>query len=192
MALALIVLAIGSVLAGYVGLPPVLGGSRLEHFLEPSFTAGHVATAEANAEPISQEAAVEGEAHESVEVTLMAVSVVVALSGIGIAAFFFLKNRAAADGVAARFAGLRTVLLNKYYVDEIYDASIVQPVRLASEEGLWKIVDVGIIDRAVNGVADLSAGVGEMLRRAQTGSVRAYAASLFAGVVLVLGYYFWR
>jgi NADH-quinone oxidoreductase subunit L len=193
MALALIVLAVGSIVAGYVGLPPVLGGSRLERFLEPSFTAGHAQAGVSDAASGLAAAEAEHEVHdESLEISLMAVSVIVGLAGIGIAAFFFLKNPAAADAMAARFAGLRTVLSNKYYVDEIYDASIVQPVKLASEEGLWKAVDVGIIDRAVNGVADASAGLGEMLRRVQTGSVRAYAASLFCGVVLVLGYYFWR
>jgi NADH-quinone oxidoreductase subunit L len=48
-----------------------------------------------------------------------------------------------------------------------------------------------VIDRTVNGVASAVAGGGEMLRRLQTGSVRAYAASVFLGVVLILGYYLW-
>jgi NADH-quinone oxidoreductase subunit L len=83
------------------------------------------------------------------------------------------------------------VLLNKYYVDEIYDAAVVQPIRIISEDGLWKGVDTGVIDRAVNGVGRTVAGGGDVLRHLQTGSVRAYAASLFLGVVLILGYYLW-
>jgi NADH-quinone oxidoreductase subunit L len=83
------------------------------------------------------------------------------------------------------------VLLNKYYVDEIYDAAIVQPIRIVSEDGLWKGVDTGVIDRAVNGVGGLVTGSADVLRRFQTGSVRTYAASLFVGVVLILGYYLW-
>ena len=85
--------------------------------------------------------------------------------------------------MAERFAGLHR-LLNKYYVDEIYDAAIVQPIRIVSEEGLWKGVDVRVIDGAVNGVGETVAGTSERLRRLQTGSVRAYAASLFLGVVI--------
>jgi NADH-quinone oxidoreductase subunit L len=170
MAFALIALAIGSVVAGYVGL-----GGRFEHYLEPSFAPQ----------------AIEEVAERGLDVTLMVVSSIVAVLGIGMAVFFFLRNRLAADRVEAQFAGLHTVLANKYYVDEIYDAAIVQPIRIVSEEGLWKRVDVGLIDGAVNGVADAVGGGGELLRRLQTGSVRAYAVSLFFGVVLMLGYYLW-
>jgi NADH-quinone oxidoreductase subunit L len=111
--------------------------------------------------------------------------------GIAIAVFFFLRNRAAADSVADRLRGVHRVLLNKYYVDEIYDAAIVQPIRIVSQEGLWKRVDAGLIDGTVNGIAGTVGGLSSELRKVQTGSVRAYAASLFLGVVAILGYYLW-
>jgi NADH-quinone oxidoreductase subunit L len=171
MALVLIVLAVGSVLAGYAGL-----GGRFERFLEPSFAPPRVET---GTDP-------------SVEWTLMGISTVVAFAGIAIATFYFLKNRRAADRLAARFAGLARVLANKYYVDEIYDATVVQPIRIVSEEALWKGIDVRVIDGAVNGVGETVGGTSHILRRLQTGSVRAYAASLFVGVVLILGYYLWK
>lgn len=171
MAIALIVLAIGSVLAGYVGL-----GARFEHFLEPSFA------------PATTEAA----ADTGLEMTLMVVSSLVAIAGIAVAAFFFLKNRPAADAMAARFASLHRLLLNKYYVDEIYDAAVVQPIRIVSADALWKGVDVRVIDGAVNGVGETVGGLSYVLRRMQTGSVRAYAASVFLGVVAILGYYLWK
>jgi NADH-quinone oxidoreductase subunit L len=174
MALALIVLAAGSVVAGYAGLPRVLGGGDwFARFLEPSFGVD-VASA------------------PGPELTLMAVSSGVAIAGIGIAAYFFVRHPAASDAVATRFAGLRQLLLNKYYVDEVYDAMIVEPIRIVSEEGFWKIVDARVIDGAVNGAGRLVAGGSERLRRVQTGSVRAYAASILVGVVAVLGYYLWR
>jgi NADH-quinone oxidoreductase subunit L len=177
MALALIVLAAGSVIAGYAGLPSILGGGDwFAHYLEPSFGA----------------APVEEVVEHGLEATLMLVSIAVAVAGIGIAAYFFLKNRRAADAIADRFSGVRTLLLNKYYVDEIYDATIVQPIRIVSEEALWKVVDVKLIDAAVNGVGQTVAGSSDRVRRLQTGSVRAYAASLFFGVVMILGYYLWR
>jgi NADH-quinone oxidoreductase subunit L len=169
MAVALIVLAIGSVAAGWAGI-----GGRFEHFLEPSFGAAA------------------GEAVEGgPETTLMIVSVVVALAGIGMAAYFFLVNRRAADRAAAQLSGVHRLLSNKYYVDEVYDAAIVQPIHIVSEDGLWKGVDIGVIDRTVNGVAGAVAGAGEVLRRLQTGSVRAYAVSIFLGGVLILGYFLW-
>ena len=61
-----------------------------------------------------------------------------------------------------------------------------------SQEGLWRGVDVHVIDGAVNGAATIVDGGSSLLRRLQTGSVRAYAGSLFIGVVLILGYYLWR
>ena len=66
------------------------------------------------------------------------------------------------------------------------------PIRIVSEEGLWKIVDARWIDGAVNGVGETVGGMSDVLRRLQTGSVRAYAASIFVGVVTILGYYLWR
>jgi NADH-quinone oxidoreductase subunit L len=177
MAVALIALAIGSVLAGYVGLPGVLGGGDwFARYLEPSFGVTHAAEA----------------VEHGLEGTLMLVSSVVALAGIGIAMYFFLKNTRAADEMEERFAGLHRLLLNKYYVDEAYDAAVVQPIRIVSEEALWKVVDARVIDGAVNAVGETVGGFGERLRRLQSGSVRAYAASLFFGVVLILGYYLWR
>ena len=185
MAFALIALALGSVLAGYIGLPHALGGSnRLEAWLEPSFSAP-AASAEPG-EPHGEEAAT------GVELGLMGLSSVVALAGIAVAGFFFLKKPDAAESVARQFSGLRTLLLNKYYVDEAYDAAIVQPIRIVSEQALWKIVDVGGIDGVVNGTAESVGLLSQVLRRLQTGSVRAYAASLLFGSVLVLGYYLWR
>ena len=176
MAIVLLVLAVGAVLAGYVGVPHVLGGSnQIERFLAPSL---------GELEPTSEVA--------GPELALMVVSIVVALAGIAAATFFFLKNRRAADEVASRLAGLNRVLANKYYVDELYDAVIVRPIRIVSETGLWKGVDVRIIDGAVNGVGELVDSGAEVLRRMQSGSVRVYAASVFVGVVVILGYYVWR
>jgi NADH-quinone oxidoreductase subunit L len=175
MAIALVVLAIGSIGAGWVGI-----GGRFERFLEPSFGAA-----------IVRESVPAGDVG-SIETTLMIVSVVVALAGIGLAAYFFLKNRGAADKMAETFSGVHRVLERKYYLDEIYDAAVVQPIQIVSEDGLWKGVDVGVIDRTVNGVGQAVGGTSEVLRLFQSGSVRAYAASIFLGVVAVLGYYLWR
>jgi NADH-quinone oxidoreductase subunit L len=68
----------------------------------------------------------------------------------------------------------------------------VQPIKVASTEGLWRNFDVRLVDGAVNGVAAIVAASASTLRRLQTGSVRTYAGSLFVGVVVILGYYLWR
>jgi NADH-quinone oxidoreductase subunit L len=176
MALALIVLAIGSVAAGYVG-PPV--SHALDRFLEPSFTVGESAAHEAPADT-------------QLEAVLMGVSTAVAIAGIGIAVLVFNRRRELADRIAAALPGVHRLLLHKYHVDEIYDATVVQPIRIASQDGLWKGVDAGFIDRVVNGVGEMVGGSSRALRRLQTGSVRAYAASLIVGVVFILGYYLWK
>src|SRR6185369_6612031 len=98
-------------------------------------------------------------------------------------------NTAAADAMYRRMHGVYTLLLNKYYVDEVYDAAIVQPIKLLSTGGLWKGVDAGVIDGAVNGVGQTVRAASSVLRRLQTGSIRTYAASLFLGVALILGWY---
>jgi NADH-quinone oxidoreductase subunit L len=200
MAIPLILLAIGSAVAGYVGVPHALGGeNQIERFLEPAFhppplaervvqhgaaEAGHAAAATAAAHD-----APAAHADEALELQLMGLSSTLAIAGIAIAAFIFLMNRRLADVIASRFAPVHRWLLNKYYVDELYDRVVVWPIRRVSESTLWRFVDVVLIDGSVNGAGTLVRQSAAVLRMAQTGSLRTYAASLFLGVVLVLGYY---
>ena len=201
MALPLILLAVGSIFAGYVGVPHALGGSnRIESFLEPSFEAHgapHAVTAAAEA-PAAEPAAA-GEAHAAethadvgTERLLMGISVGVAVAGIFIAMYFWLRNRSAADRMAQSFGGVYRLLLDKYRIDELYGTVFVQPIKLLSTAGLWRGVDAGLIDGAVNGVGAMISGSSSVLRRIQTGSVRTYAFGLFAGAVAILGYYLLR
>jgi NADH-quinone oxidoreductase subunit L len=191
MAIALIVLAIGSVAAGWIGWPHALGGNNAFHaWLQPAFAAPVRAGAEA------AEAAGEAEGAEaaatSTELTLIGVSTAIAGLGIFIAWHVWVKRRIIADRFAETYPALYRLLLNKYYVDELYDAAIVEPIKVGSTEGLWRGFDVKLVDGAVNGVAAIVAASATMLRRLQTGSVRTYAGSLFVGVVVILGYYLWR
>jgi NADH-quinone oxidoreductase subunit L len=186
MAIVLVVLAVGSIAAGWIGIPHALGGgNQIEAFLEPSFHApgGGVEVA---AEPEAAHGGV------GLEIGLMIVSTVVALAGIGVATIVFLRQPARADRLAASARGLYQLLLNKYYVDEIYDALIVQPIKRTSQRLLWRGMDAGLIDGTVNAVGLVVRGWSAVLRRLQTGSVRAYAMSLFLGVIAILGYYLWR
>jgi NADH-quinone oxidoreductase subunit L len=197
MALPLILLAVGSIFAGYVGVPHALGGNnRIEACLEPSFEAhgaAHEPPAAGAAEtPAAGEHAAETHADTGTELILMGVSSGIAGAGILIAAYFWLWNRRAADGVAQSFGGVYRLLLDKYRIDELYDAVFVQPIKLLSTVGLWRGVDAGLIDGAVNGVGTMISGSSSVLRRVQTGSIRTYAFWLFAGSVAILGYYLFR
>ncbi len=181
MAIALIVLAIGSVIAGFVGIPHALGGhNQIEAFLAPSFLAPGSAAPEA------------AHADTATELSLMLLSVLVAAAGIGVATMVWLRKPAIAEEWAGRFSGAYRTLLNKYYVDEIYDAVFVQPIKRLSARLLWRGVDAGAIDGTVNGVGLVVRGWSAVLRRLQTGSMRAYAMSTFLGVVVIVGYYLWR
>jgi NADH-quinone oxidoreductase subunit L len=200
MAIALVVLAIGSVAAGYVGVPASLHGSnQWEHFLAPSFEAPTVVAIEGglslaipatDTRPAADAAAEEGST--GTELGLMGLSVLVAFAGIGVATLIWKNRPAIADTLAERFSGLHKLLLGKYYVDELYDAVIVQPIKRLSTFFLWRGVDAGLIDGTVNGVGFAVRGSSAVLRRLQTGSVRAYAMSIFVGVVAIVGYFLWR
>jgi NADH-quinone oxidoreductase subunit L len=194
MALVLVVLAVGSVAAGYAGVPRALGGGNaLGAWLAPSFQARSVTTlADAQVATPGEAAEELTGGEEGLELSLMVVSSVVALVGIGLAAFIWLTGGKRAEQAARSFPRVHRLLLNKYYVDEVYDAALVQPIRIVSEEGLWRGVDVYVIDGAVNGTASIVNEGATLMRRFQTGSVRTYAGSLLAGVVLILGYYLWR
>jgi NADH-quinone oxidoreductase subunit L len=182
MAIALVLLAIGSGGAGLFGIPAVLrGNNAIEHFLAPSFRAIGV-----------PEVAVTAVENHGLEFGLMVFSVLIALAGIGVASMIWLKNPQIAANMAARFKGLHTLLYNKYFVDEAYDATVVQPIKKTSTGLLWRGVDAGLIDGTVNGVGLVVRGWSAVLRRMQTGSVRAYAMSMFTGIVVIVGYYLWR
>ena len=141
MTVPLIVLAVGAVLAGYVGVPAALGGSNaIEHFLEPSFVA------HAGGEGGHGEAA---HLSHAAELGLMAISVLIAGLGIFLAYRNYIQRPETADEWAERYAGPHRVLTNKYYVDELYDATVVNGT-MSGARGLWGF-DAKVVDGAVNG-----------------------------------------
>jgi NADH-quinone oxidoreductase subunit L len=163
-----------SVIGGFVGLPAWLGQNRFSNFLEPSLEAA-----------LRQE---HGEISHSLEIGFALISVAAALIGIVIAHRLYVRKPAAADALAARWPNLHKVLVNKYFVDEAYDAAIVQPVVNGSRELLWKAVDAAMIDGTVNGVGKTIQGWGTILKNLQNGLVRNYAAWILLGAVLLLFY----
>lgn len=200
MASALVVLALGSILAGYVGVPHALGGhNNFGAWLTPVFNAANcgqpTTTGElagmtiAECTPVEERDPAE---HAGTEIALMIVSSLIALAGIGLATYLWLKHTEIPARMAAKYPGVHRLLLNKYYVDEVYDATIVQPIKVVSTEGLWRGFDVKVVDGAVNGAGYFVSGMSIVLRLLQNGSVKTYAASMFAGAVAILAFYLWR
>jgi NADH-quinone oxidoreductase subunit L len=118
---------------------------------------------------------------------LMYISVAFGIGGIGLAWLMYFARPVMADALARTFKVPYQVLYNKYFVDEIYDATVVRPVVSGSRYVLWKGVDAGLIDGIVNGVGARSRDVGSLLRLLQSGSVRSYATwVLFGSVALIV------
>ena len=114
------------------------------------------------------------------------VSVAFGLAGIALAWLFYVAKPGLPDQVATTFNGLYKLIYNKYFVDEIYGAVVVNPVVSGSREVLWKGVDVAVIDGAVNGVGNRARGIGGVLKRLQSGNIRSYAAWVLLGSVVLL------
>ena len=198
MTVPLIILAAGSVVAGFVGVPAALGGAnRIEHFLEPAIYAGGHGPA-----PIPH-------ASYAVEYALMALSVALAAAGIWFAYRRYWTGPTRDSALAG--SGAYRTLLNKYYVDEIYDATAVNGT-LRGGEGLYRfdqkvvdgavngsasltrltadlsdLSDQNLVDRAVNLVAEILAAASTRFRRLQTGLFQNYALLMLFAVVLLAG-----
>jgi NADH-quinone oxidoreductase subunit L len=108
------------------------------------------------------------------------ISVLIAFTGISIGWFTF-KNQPLRQ--------MPRLLENKYHVDEIYDATIIRPIVITSREGLWKIIDLGVIDGLVHGLGRTVVDFGKQLRLMQIGFVRVYAAIILAGAIIIVGYF---
>ncbi len=176
MTLPLIALAVLSAVGGFIGLPAWmnLGPNRFEQFLEPSLE--HAWRGE------------HAELSHTLEAGFAVISVAVALTGIFIAYRFYVSSPSTSAALARRMSGAYRLLWHKYYVDETYDALIVRPTATGSRTILWRGMDDGLVDGAVNGTARLIRGGAALLKNMQNGLIRSYAAWIMAGVVAVLLY----
>jgi NADH-quinone oxidoreductase subunit L len=117
---------------------------------------------------------------------LLIVSIGVGVVGILVAYYMYVMNAELPSRIAKSFGGLYTLVYNKYYVDEAYDAAVVEPLIAGSRTVLWHGVDQGIIDGAVNGVGSQSKGIGQWLKLLQSGNIRSYATWVALGSVALL------
>ncbi len=81
------------------------------------------------------------------------------------------------------------ILENKYYVDEIYDAAIIHPIEVGARAGLWKLIDIGVIDGLLHSLGEAVTETGRLGRYLQAGFVRGYAAIILAGALILIGFF---
>jgi len=181
MTVPLSILALLSIIGGYIGIPHILGGdNKFEKFLEPVIGGSHATDSGGHA-------LASGGHSASVEWALMIGSVALVGIFIYLAYYFYIKNIALATKWKNKLSGIHRVLYGKYFVDELYGALIIGPL-VSGSKFLWKIFDVMLIDGLINGMASLVGDISKLMRPVQSGLVRTYAAIFFAGVVIILGY----
>jgi NADH-quinone oxidoreductase subunit L len=117
---------------------------------------------------------------------LLGVSIGVGVLGILLAYYMYVVNTKVPERIAASLGALYTLVYNKYFVDEVYDATVVEPLITGSRTVLWHGMDQGIIDGIVNGVGTQSRGIGGVLRLFQSGNIRSYATWVVLGSVALL------
>ena len=122
------------------------------------------------------------------ELLLMINSVIAAAGAIFYARYVYLKKPEVAEKTSSKFKGAYNILINKYFLDEAYDATIVNPIVKGSEKILWKIADNKIIDGLINYLARLIDIISGFIKRIQTGVAQSYALVMVIGIVIAL---FW-
>jgi NADH-quinone oxidoreductase subunit L len=169
-----------SIFGGWLALPAFWGGpDYFANFLAPVFASGESASA----------AATEAAVH-SLELPLAGVAVFTALVGFLVAFWLYIRQPGKPEALAKSMGGVYTTLLNKYYVDELYAAVIVNPLMWLSTNVLWKIVDVAGIDGTVNGIASGATSLGDTVRHTQSGNTRSYAVWVVIGALVVIAVIF--
>jgi len=175
MTVPLIILAILSAIGGFIGIPIIEGWNLFSEFLSPVLA-------------LPPGVAASGHHAVGFEVSMMVVSIAIALLGILTAHRMYIKNPRLPDQLADRYPSAYQTIANKYWVDEIYDWAFVGPI-IRFSVFLWRIIDDILVDGTVNGVAVVVRGGSEVFKRLQTGHVQNYAISILVGVVLIIGYF---
>ncbi|HWR89871.1 MAG TPA: NADH-quinone oxidoreductase subunit L [Dissulfurispiraceae bacterium] len=169
MTVPLMILAVGAVGAGWVGIPAAIGGSNwIAHFFEPVLGHPHVHGT-----------------HEE-EFMVMGISIAVAVGGIITSWIFYSLKPEIPKALARNFNRIYTTLWNKYYVDELYDATIVRPTKWAATNILVGFTDGKIIEGIINGVPAAIRDFGTKLRALQTGSLQHYGIGMGVGLFVIL------
>ena len=175
--LPLVVLALLATVGGFVGIPHAIDiahvGNKLEHFLSPVF---------AHSQQLYK---IQAHGTAATEISLMVLSVFIALVGIGAATVMYLKNPELPGRFTRKFSQLHRLVFNKWYVDEAYDVLFVNSTKKLGTF-CWQGFDVKVVDGIVNGVARLVGVFSAVLRHTQTGLFQNYALTMVLGTVVMV------
>ncbi|MFA5511601.1 MAG: NADH-quinone oxidoreductase subunit L [Candidatus Kapaibacterium sp.] len=180
---ALMALAILSIIGGLLNIPPALvpflhSDPLLKSWLKPIF-------ADANS-------IMGAGAHHGIEVmmyVLMLIATAIALFMWSLAKKWYSEpSWEVPRKLTASYNGIYKALWNKYWLDEIYYATIIDPINKLSTSFLWKFTDISVIDGIVNGSAKTVALIGNRIKLMQTGIVQNYAVVMLAGIVAILAW----
>ena len=175
MTIPLVVLAILSIIGGFIGIPEVLGGHHwLEHFLAPVLEASTKILPDAHLS-------------SSTEISLMIASVTGAVLALIYALVRYVKNAHVPAADTEERPGLVNLSYHKFYIDEIYDFLIRKPLDALSVF-FYKVVDLLIIDGFINGLGKISIKSSKGLRLLQTGNVGFYIFMMVIGIIAILVY----
>ncbi len=188
MTIPLIILAFLSIFGGWLAAPKLVGGTNyFDAFLHPVFASYAPQAPPEEEEMLAGSAGERGGIKPSPAMELVhAVTgppVIVGLIGILIAWWFYIRRPDLPKKLAQSMYGIYTLMLHKYYVDEIYAAVIIRPLLWISTNVLWHTVDEGLIDGTVNGSARIARETGGKLRELQSGNARSYASWVVVGAV---------
>ena len=194
----LVILAVLSIVGGWIGIPGSMGGgNRFDKFLAPVF---HTSTPYLNtqhatpgevAPPEKQTEGPEPQTSRATELLFTGISVFAALLGFVMAAIFYYLRPELPDEIAHALGGFYHAVLNKYYVDELYSILFVKPVVDGSRRILWHGVDQSVIDATLDDSADGARHISDTLRHMQSGNIRSYAGWVAAGAAAVIAYMVW-
>ncbi len=185
MVVPLMILALLSLVGGWVGVPHSLHGSdHFEAFLAPVFQAASAGTLAS--EPASEAGG------SSTELIFSAISVGLVALGFLLAWYLYYKRPDLPARMAKAAGGLYTLVLDKYKIDELYGAVIIQPLIALSTNVFWKGIDKGLIDRAVDEGAEGALETSDAMRHMQSGNIRSYAGWVAVGATAVIAFMVWR
>jgi NADH-quinone oxidoreductase subunit L len=190
----LVILAILSVIGGWVGVPAALGGhNEIEHFLSPVMHAHYLSYEQVSVAMTTQPQTVihpaspeTQEGNKSLELLLAVVSVGTAVIGWFFAHLMYFAKPELPKQLATKVRGLYALLLNKYWIDELYGAVIVTPVMLLSRYALKGLFDTGVITGGSLALGYTTQGIGSLVQRVQSGNIRSYAGWLAIGAAALL------
>jgi len=179
MTVPLMILAVLSIIGGWVGVPGVFGGhNEFERFLSPVFNPSEILKPNEEIIPLH--------GGHGLEAQLAIVSVLVALLGFYLAYRFYFRKPGTAAAIAKKYEPAYSVVEHKYWLDEIYGRFLITPLLAVSRIILNGLIDGGIVQGTSSGLAASTRGAGSLVRRIQSGNIRSYAGWLALGAAAVI------